>query len=95
MPRERMVTRTISTTKVEVMCLDITTKEVTTQVFKLGTILDNEKKILSNIQKELPTNVKAVAITSVTEHEELYGMSEQEFIEYANILDKNTKKVIK
>lgn len=92
MSRERMVTRTISTTTIEVLVINIETSEVGTKHFVLGqNMIKDEKTMLSNAQDMLNTETgnalwKCVAVKNVKEEETLYGMPESDFIKYAKIL---------
>lgn len=92
MARERMVTRTVSTTTVDVLVINIETAEVYTKSFVLGqNMVKDEKTMLNNAQKmlddETSTNLcKCVAIKNIKEEETLYGMTEQDFLKYAKVL---------
>ena len=86
MKRERMVTRTIKSACVEVMTIDTTTAEVEIIVYTTEP-QENEDKYLKVLRKEFETdNFKLVKIERVQIYENLYGMTEKEFIEYAKIL---------
>lgn len=91
MARVPMVTRTITTTKVNVMCLDIETGEsCNTSVVVPRTYKDNET-LLKKVKEVLETEtLKPVHVVSKEEIETLYGMSEQEFIEHAKVLPSRT-----
>lgn len=87
MARKRMVTRTIKTLEVEVLCLDISTQETVNKSLILsGTYKDNKSlmKAVSNILNS--ETLKAVHVTDSTEKETLYGMDENDFITYASEL---------
>lgn len=92
MARERMVTRTVSTTTVDVLVINIETAEVGTKSFILGqNMVKDEKTMLNNAQKILEDEVgnalwKCVAIKNIKEEETLYGMTEQDFLKYAKVL---------
>ena len=95
MARKRMVTRTIVTTNVKVLCVNVKTSEVETKTFTLGANDGTEeKKILKRVQELLDPDVKAVTITEFTEKEELYGMTEELFIRFAKALDPTTRKIL-
>ena len=93
MARVPMVTRTITTTKANVMCVDVEVgepfyKEVTVP----RTYKDNDS-LLKTVKPLIETEtVKAVHIVAKTEIETLYGMSEQDFIEHASVLPERTTK---
>lgn len=92
MARERMVTRTVSTTTVDVLVINIETAEVDTKSFVLGqNMTKDEKTMLNNAQKMLDDETgttlwKCVAIKNIKEEETLYGMTEQDFLRYAKVL---------
>lgn len=95
MARIPMVTRTITTTKVSVLCLDVQTVEPFNKEVILPRTFKDDKKLFMKVE-ELVNNddVKAVHIVAKEEVETLYGMSEQEFIENAKVLDPETRKQI-
>lgn len=92
MARERMVTRTISTTTIAALVINIETSEVGTKHFVLGqNMIKDEKTMLSNAQDMLNIETgnslwKCVAIKNIKEEETLYGMPESDFIKYAKVL---------
>lgn len=92
MARERMVTRTVLTTTIEVLVVNIETSEVGTKHFILGqNMTKDEKAMLKASQKMMNEEAhnelwKCVAIKSIKEDETLYGMPETEFIKYAKVL---------
>ena len=95
MAREPMVTRTIVTTKVNVLCLDVQRAEPFNKEVILPRTYKNEKKLLKKVEEVVNTeDIKAVHIVDKSEVETLYGMEEQDFIINAEILDPETRKVI-
>ena len=93
MARKPMVTRTIVTTKVNVLCLDINSAEPFNKVVTLPRTYKDEKKLLKKVEEVVNTDeVKAVHIVLKEEVETLYGMTEQDFITNATILDPVTRK---
>ena len=93
MARVPMVTRTITTTKAIVMCVDVEAGEpFNKEVTVPRTYKDNES-LLKTVKPIVETEtVKAVHIVDKTEIETLYGMTEQDFIEYAEVLPERTTK---
>lgn len=81
-----MVTRTIITTKVNVLCLNIETGEPCNRsVVVPRTYADNEK-LLKKVKEVLETEtLKPLHVVDKEEFEALYGMTEQEFIEHAEV----------
>ena len=95
MARKPMVTRAIVTTKVNVLCLDITSAEPFNKVVTLPRTYKDEKVLLKKVEEVVNTNeVKAVHIVDKEEVETLYGMTEQDFITNATVLDPTTRKEI-
>lgn len=93
MARKPMVTRTIVTTKVNVLCLDIESAEPFNKVVTLPRTYKDEKKLLKKVEEVVNTDeVKAVHIVDKEEVETLYGMTEQDFITNSTILDPATRK---
>lgn len=92
MARERMVTRTVTATRANVLCLNIQTAEPFNQnIILSGTYKD--KAAVERAVKKFVDNeeVKAVTVVDVTEEETLYGMPEQQFIELAKVLPPREK----
>ena len=95
MARKPMVTRTIITTKVNVLCLDVTKAEPFNKVVILPRTYKEEKALMKKVQEVVDTDeVKAVHVVDKEEVETLYGMDEQTFIEQAKILDPETRKAL-
>lgn len=93
MARVPQITRTIQTTKVNVLCLDI----VEGKPFNKEIILPRTYKDNKAIMKQLETvinsdTVKAVHVVSAEVQETLYGMTEQRFIELADVLPARAKR---
>lgn len=93
--RKPMITRTIKTTKVNVLCLDVNSCEPFNKSVILPRTFKDEKKLFAKVQELVNTDeVKAVHLVDVAEVETLYGMTEQDFIEHAIELDPETRKAI-
>ena len=86
MRKEKMVTRTVSIINVEVLVVDIVSREtLTTNVtYPSATYLETEA--LKRANAIMPDNHKAVAVINYTRSELLYGMPESKFIELAQVL---------
>ena len=88
MPRVPQVTRTIQTTKVTVLCLDIETGEPFNDYLVLPRTYKDEKAMLKQVEEVVNTDaVRAVHIVDSEVQKIKYGMSEQEFIKHANVLE--------
>lgn len=82
-----MVTRTIITTNAKVLCLDIDKQEPFEKIVKLPRTYKDERKMMKKIEAVVNNDsVKAVHVISTETEEILYGMTEQKFIEEAEIL---------
>ena len=87
MARTPMVTRTIVTTKAVIMCLDVDAGEPFNKEVTLPRTYKDEKALLKKVKPLVETDtIKAVHVVDTEEVETLYGMTEQEFIENAQIL---------
>ena len=87
MARVPQVTRTIQTTKVNVLCLDIQAGEPFNKEVVLPRTYKDEKSMLKQAETVINTDeIKAVHIVSYEVQETRYGMTEQKFIELADIL---------
>lgn len=99
MARVSMVTRTISTTVVTVLCVDTQTAEATNATYNIsGTYPDDakgNKKLLEAVKKAYETDTnKIVSIVDKQVKEDLYGMTEQKFLETAEILPPRPVKAV-
>lgn len=82
-----MVTRTIITSKVNVMCLDVQAGEPFNKVVTVPRTYKDNEALLKKVKPLIETDsVKAVHIVDTEEIETLYGMTEQEFIQHAKVL---------
>lgn len=87
MARVPMVTRTITTTEVNVMCLDVEKGEPINKDVTVSRTFKDDEKLLKEVKKIVETDtIKAVHIVDKRKVETLYGMAEQEFIEHATVL---------
>lgn len=95
MARKPMVTRTITTTKCTVLCMNVVSCEPFNKVVTLPRTYATEEKLTKKLRELIDTkDEKFVAITSAEEVETLYGMPEQKFIDNAEILDPETRKAL-
>lgn len=93
MARVPMVTRTIVTTKANVMCLNVENAEPFNQVVTVPRTYKDDEALLKAVKKVAETeNVKCVHIVDSEHVETLYGMTEQEFIERAAVLPPRNKE---
>ena len=95
MARKPMVTRTIVTTKVNVLCMDLEHTEPCKKEVTLPRTFKDDKKLFKAVQNVVDSKkLKAVQVVDKEEVETLYGMSEQDFIDNAMKLDNETRKPI-
>ncbi len=95
MARKPMVTRTIITTKVNVLCMDLEHTEPCNKCVILPRTYKTDEKLFKAVSEEVNNDkLKAVQIVDKEEVETLYGMSEQDFINNAVKLDNETRKPI-
>ena len=94
MARIPMVTRTITTTRANVMCLDVQVGEPFNKEITVPRTYKDDETLLKTVKPLIETEtVKAVHIVSKETIETMYGMTEQDFIEHAKQLPKrNTKE---
>lgn len=88
MARPRMVTRTMKELKVDVICLNLETRESFNKEFIL-TGDYTEDKLIKELRKNYETETeKLVQIIGIKREQTLYGMPETEFIKNAEKIEK-------
>ena len=91
MARVPMVTRTITTTRAIVMCLNIATGEPCNETVVVPRTYKDDEALLKKVKEVIETDtLKPVYIAGKEEIETLYGMEEQIFIEHSNVLPPRT-----
>ena len=91
MARVPSVTRTIQTTRANVLCIDLSTEQPFTQSVILPRTYKDERSMLKKIKPMLENEtVKVVHVQNFTVESTLYGMTEEEFIKAAEILPPRT-----
>lgn len=84
MARQRLITRTITFQETEVMCLNIETAQACVSVF---TTASPAPLTLDQLKARYDTEtVKLVSIVSNRQSEQVYGMSEDDFMAHAHII---------
>lgn len=91
MARKPMVTRTVTTTKATVLCVDTVAEETVTQVVEVPRTYTDDKKLLNAVKDALDGTIIPVKVISTETVETLYGMTEQNFIEHAEKLPPRAK----
>ena len=94
MARVSMVTRSIVSTNVPVLCMDLETKTSVIKDVVLPRTYKDDNAILKYLAKHFDNDtIKAVSIMDKVEQSDIYGMEEQEFIKLAKVLDENRKPI--
>ena len=84
MARQRMITRTITFQETEVMCLDISTAQATVSTFCTAS---PAPLTLDQLKARYDTDThQLVAILNNRTSEQVYGMSEDDFMAHAHII---------
>lgn len=93
MARIPMVTRTIQTTQVSALCVNIAEQKPVEKTFTLSGTYKSEKQLLKALESVVnDDNIKVVHVNSTEVQQTLYGMSEQDFISNAKVLPKRETK---
>lgn len=87
MRKEKLITRTIISTKATVILYNVNTKETYEEAFTLSGIIKKDVTIENKVKKELESsgrfNEKVVAVLSYAYIDALYAITESEFIAHA------------
>lgn len=87
MRKEKLITRTIISTKATVLLYNATTNETHEESFKFSGIIKNDVTIENKVKKELEAagrfTEKVVAVLSSVYIDNLYAITESEFIAHA------------
>ena len=87
MRKEKMVTRTVTKTNCEIICVNIDSAQVIVKNFTVSGKYDNENDLLKACQDLFESdNLKLVHLLEFSEEEVLLGMPESKFIELAEVL---------
>ena len=93
MARVPQVTRTIPTTIVHILCVNTEDRSTFEQDITLPRTYKDEQKMMKAVEKVLDGEpIKAVSILGSDVKETLYGMTEAEFIQYAQVIPPREKK---
>ena len=85
MPRKPIIQRTLTTTTVKCLCVDMDTKQTAEMSCTLARAYKTDKQIVGTINdlKLFGDNIKAVTVLEKSIEVEKYGMTEQEFLKHA------------
>lgn len=93
--RKPMVTRSITSTKVVVLCLNTTTCEAFNEVLELPRTFKDEAKLMKLVSAKIDNDEqKAVKIVSKEIVSDLRAMTEEDFLAHSFKLDAKTRKAI-
>ena len=93
MARVPQGTRTIPTTIVHLFCVNTEDRSTFEQDITLPRTYKDEQKMMKAVEKVLDGEpIKAVSILGSEVKETLYGMTEAEFIQHAQVLPPREKK---
>lgn len=92
MARQPMVTRTITTTVANVLCLDTELEAPVTKTVSVPRTYKSTEKLEKAVKNAIETEtLRVVQVKDFSTVNKLYGMSEQKFIENAEILPDRVK----
>lgn len=93
--RKPMVTRTFKGMELIVMGVDTKSAEVSNKTVTLARVIKDNSKLLKAVKEVAEVDTyKVVDIVHSKEVETLYGMTEQDFIAHATVLDPETRKAL-
>ena len=94
MAREKMVTRTIESTVVNLLAVDLTELEkgIQSMALEISGKFESEEEVKKALDKVYKNEYTIIKINFLNVYETLYGMPEREFMQYAVELDKDTRK---
>lgn len=93
MARIPMVTRTITSTKAIILCVDTESGQTMDKEYILPrTYKSNEDALKKAVELSNGESVKPVHVKSLEVIEDYYGITEEEFVKVAHIVPKPTKK---
>ena len=94
MARKPMITRTIISTTVTVLCMDLVNRTPVEKTLVLPRTYKDDKALMKVLSKEYDTEeLKVASILDKKENQDIYGMTEAQFIQLATKLDENRKFV--
>ena len=89
MAKATKITRTITTTKADILCVNAETEEMYVETVSLPRTFKNDAEILKAAKKKLETDtVKPIAVKGAVIDSKLYAIDEETFIANAKIIEK-------
>lgn len=96
MARQYPFTRTLKTQTVTALVFDKETAEPSNTTITLPTPIPDPAKLERTVAKILNKgSIKFIEIVDVYEDEQLYGLTAEDFMAHAVLLDKETRKPVK
>ena len=93
MAREKMVTRTVGTTEVTALALNLNTREASEVTLTVpGLVEIGTKELKKILDSKSTTEISYVTALKCVYVEKLYGMTEEDFLKYAKELPPRTVK---
>lgn len=93
--RKPIVTRTITSTEVNVLCLNTETAEPFNKTVIVPRTYEDEKKLMNVVRGIIDNDTEsAVKIVDSKVVTSLYGMYEEDFVAKAMLLDNETRKPV-
>ena len=83
---ERKITRTIKTTTVTALCVNVDTETTFRETYVVSGHNTNESDIILEIREKNPGSIIPVKVISTTPHESIYCMTETEFMTYGHVI---------
>lgn len=88
MPRKPQVTRTLTVTEADVLCLDLMLQKPFHKTVLLAGSFPSEPALMKRIRQAVDSTVtKAVNCTKSKTYQRIYSMSEQEFLDRAKPIE--------
>lgn len=94
MPRKPMVTRTLTVTVVDAVILDTINQKTSIKTYELLRTYATENRMLRKISLRLPESQRACFISKSRVEKRVYGMSEEKFLQVADLLETKEREDI-
>lgn len=94
MAREQLFSRTIKSTEVNALCLNIKTAEPSNIIITVAGTFKDIDKLEKAVKAQLDDDIKLATIVDTKEVEKLYGISLETIIKEGIVLDPETRKPI-
>ena len=89
MARNAKITRTITTTTADILCIDTSTEQTFVETVTFGNTFKANSDILKAARKRLNSEtVQAISVKNVTTDSKLYGIDEDFFLAHAEVIEK-------